>query len=195
MTASIIKPPSQANYQSVMGNISYTIKICAVISVVGLVIKFAVSSYEASVMGLSLVALSLFGSMMMVIKYYYSTGSENSFFDGAILPSLVQLTFVSGVVAILLYQTITTSSQNITSSEYTTFSSISAMLTLMQVCITFYYLFLNMKCLNGDGGKCNLSEQNTVTSLGIMYFNIILTLLNACTLGIIQVILNKFYIC
>jgi len=52
-----------------------------------------------------------------------------------------------------------------------------------------------MKCLNGDGGKCNLSEQNTVTSLGIMYFNIILTLLNACTLGIIQVILNKFYIC
>ena len=193
MTASIIKPPSQANYQSVMGNISYTIKICAVISVVGLVIKFAVSSYEASVMGLSLVALSLFGSMMMVLKYYYSTGSENSFFDGAILPSLVQLTFVCAVVAILLYQTITTSSQNITSSEYTTFSSISAMLTLMQVCITFYYLFLNMKCLNG--GKCDLSEQDTVTSLGIMYFNIILTLLNACTLGIIQIILNKFYIC
>ena len=73
------------------------------------------------------------------------------------------------------------------------FPSISAMLTLIQVCITFYYLFLNMKCLNG--GKCNLSERDSVTSLGIMYFNIILTLLNACTLGIIQVILNKFYIC
>jgi hypothetical protein len=179
--------------QSVMGNISYVIKICAAMSVVGLIIKFAISSYEASLIGLGLVALSLFGSMMMVLKYYYSTGSEKSFFNGAILPSLVQLILICGVVAILLYQTITTTSQNVTSSEYTTFSSISAMLTLMQVCITFYYLFLNMKCLNG--GKCNLSEQDTVTSLGIMYLNVILTLLNGCTLGIIQVILNKFYIC
>lgn len=179
--------------QSVMGNISYVIKICAAMSVVGLIIKFAISSYEASLIGLGLVALSLFGSMMMVLKYYYSTGSEKSFFNGAILPSLVQLILICGVVVILLYQTITTTSQNVTSSEYTTFSSISAMLTLMQVCITFYYLFLNMKCLNG--GKCNLSEQDTVTSLGIMYLNVILTLLNGCTLGIIQVILNKFYIC
>ena len=188
-------PISKINSQSVMGNISYAIKICAAMSVVGLVIKFAISSYEASLIGLGLVALSLFGTMMMVLKYYYSTGSENSFFNGAILPSLVQLIFICAIVAILLYQTITTTSQNVTSSEYTTFSSISAMLTLMQVCITFYYLFLNMKCLNLNGGKCNLSEQDTVTSLGIMYFNIILTLLNACTLGIIQVILNKFYIC
>ena len=189
-----MNPTQNISYsQSVMGNISYAIKICAVMSVVGLVIKFAISSYEASLIGLGLVALSLFGSMMMVLKYYYSTGSEKSFFNGAILPSLVQLIFICAVIAILLYQTITTASQNVTSSEYTTFSSISAILTLMQVCITFYYLLLNMKCLNG--GKCNLSEQDSVTSLGIMYFNIILTLLNACTLGIIQVILNKFYIC
>ena len=184
---------SNTNSQSVMGNISYAIKICAVISVVGLVIKFAISSYEASLIGLGLVALSLFGTMMMVLKYYFSTGSEKSFFNGAILPSLVQLIFICAIIAILLYQTITTTSQNVTSSEYTTFSSISAMLTLIQVCITFYYLFLNMKCLNG--GKCDLSERDSVTSLGIMYLNIILTLLNGCTLGIIQVILNKFYIC
>lgn len=186
---------SNTNSQSVMGNISYAIKICAAMSVVGLVIKFAISSYEASLIGLGLVALSLFGTMMMVLKYYFSTGSGKSFFNGAILPSLVQLIFICAIVAILLYQTITTTSQNVTSSEYTTFSSISAMLTLMQVCITFYYLFLNMKCLNLNEGKCNLSEQDTVTSLGIMYFNIILTLLNGCALGIIQVILNKFYIC
>ena len=185
--------PAVISSQSVMGNISYAIKICAVISVVGLVIKFAISSYEASLIGLGLVALSLFGSMMMVLKYYYSTGSGKSFFDGAILPSLVQLILICAVVAVLLYQTITTTSQNVTSSEYTTFSSISAMLTLIQVCITFYYLFLNMKCLNG--GKCNLSERDSVTSLGIMYLNIILTLLNGCKLGIIQVILNKVYIC
>lgn len=186
-------PILKINSQSVMGNISYAIKICAAMSVVGLVIKFAISSYEASLIGLGLVALSLFGTMMMVLKYYFSTGSEKSFFNGAILPSLLQLIFICAVIAILLYQTITTTSQNVTSSEYTTFSSISAILTFMQVCITFYYLFLNMKCLNR--GKCDLSEQDTVTSLGIMYFNIILTLLNACTLGIIQVILNKFYIC
>jgi hypothetical protein len=184
---------SNTTSQSVMGNISYAIKICAAMSVVGLVIKFAISS--ASLMGLSLVALSLFGTMMMVLKYYYSTGSGNSFFNGAILPSLVQLILICSIVAIVLYQTITTTSQNVTSSEYTTFSSISSMLTLMQVCITFYYLFLNMKCLNLNGGKCTLSEQDSVTSLGIMYFNIILTLLNVCALGIIQVILNKFYIC
>ena len=184
--------PAVINSQSVMGNISYAIKICAVISVLGLVIKFAISSYEASLIGLGLVALSLFGSMMMVLKYYYSTGSEKSFFNGAILPSLVQLILICAVVAVLLYQTITTS-QNVTSSEFTTFSSISAMLALVQVFITFYYLFLNMKCLNG--GKCNLSERDSVTSLGIVYLNIILTLLNGCTLGIIQIILNKFYIC
>lgn len=71
--------PAVINSQSVMGNISYAIKICAVISVLGLVIKFAISSYEASLIGLGLVALSLFGSMMMVLKYYYSTGSENHF--------------------------------------------------------------------------------------------------------------------
>ena len=183
--------PAVISSQSVMGNISYAIKICAVISVLGLVIKFAISSYEASLIGLGLVALSLFGSMMMVLKYYYSTGSEKSFFNGAILPSLVQLILICAVIAILLYQTITTTSQNVTSSEYTTFSSISAILTFMQVCITFYYLFLNMKCLNG--GKC--TEQDSVTSLGIVYLNIILTLLNGCTLGIIQIILNKFYIC
>lgn len=69
----------QISSQSVMGNISYTIKICAVISIIGLVIKFTISSYEASLIGLGLVALSLFGSMMMVLKYYYSTGSENHF--------------------------------------------------------------------------------------------------------------------
>lgn len=184
---------SQSNSQSVMGNISYTIKICAVIAVIGLVIKFTISSYEASLIGLGLVAISLFGSMMMVLKYYYSTGSENSFFNGAVLPSLVQLILICAIVGVLLYQTLTTTSQNITSSEYTTFSSISAMLALMQVCITFYYLFLNMNCLNGS--TCSLSERNSVTSLGIMYLNIILTLLNGCALGIIQVILNKFYIC
>ena len=183
----------QISSQSVMGNISYTIKICAVISIIGLVIKFAISSYEASLIGLGLVALSLFGSMMMVLKYYYSTGSENSFFSGAVLPSLVQLILICIIVGVLIYQTITTTSQNVTSSEFTTFSSISAMLALMQVCITFYYLFLNMQCLNG--GKCNISERDTVTSLGIMYLNIILTLLNVCALGIIQIILTKFYIC
>jgi len=178
---------------SVMGNISYAIKICAAMSVLGLIIKFAVSSYEASILGLGLIGLSLFGSMMMVLKYYYSTGSEKSFFNGAILPSLVQLILICIIVGILLYQTITTASQSVTSSEYTTFSSISATLTLIQICITFYYLFINMKCLNG--GKCDLSNKYSFVSLGLMYFNLILTLLNACTLGIIQVILNKFYIC
>jgi len=189
----ITKISPQISSQSVMGNISYTIKICAVISIIGLVIKFTISSYEASLIGLGLVALSLFGSMMMVLKYYYSTGSENSFFSGAVLPSLVQLILICTIVGVLIYQTITTTSQNVTSSEFTTFSSISAMLALMQVCITFYYLFLNMQCLNG--GKCNISERDTVTSLGIMYLNIILTLLNVCALGIIQIILTKFYIC
>ena len=178
---------------SVMGNISYAIKICAAMSVLGLIIKFAVSSYEASILGLGLIGLSLFGSMMMVLKYYYSTGSEKSFFNGAILPSLVQLILICIIVGILLYQTITTASQSVTSSEYTTFSSISAALMLIQICITFYYLFINMKCLNG--GKCNLSNRDSFVSLGLMYFNMILTLFNACTLGIIQVILNKFYIC
>jgi hypothetical protein len=182
----------QINSQSVMGNISYTIKICAVISIIGLVIKFAISSYEASLIGLGLVALSLFGSMIMVLKYYYSTGSGTSFFNGAVLPSLVQLILICAIVGVLIYQTITTS-QNVTSSELTTFSSISAILALMQVFITFYYLFLNMKCLGG--GKCDISERDSITSIGIMYLNIILTLLNGCALGIIQVILNKFYIC
>ena len=186
------KTTPQISSQSVMGNISYPIKVCAVISIIGLVIKFAISSYEASLIGLGLVGLSLFGSMLMVLKYYYSTGSEKSFFNGAVLPSLVQLILICIIVGVLIYQTITTS-QNVTSSEFTTFSSISAMLALMQVFITFYYLFLNMKCLNG--GKCSLSERDSVTSLGIMYLNIILTLLNVCALGIIQIILTKFYIC
>jgi hypothetical protein len=185
--------PTLTSSKSVMGNISYAIKICAAMSVVGLIIKFAVSSYEASMLGLGLVSLSLFGSMMMVLKYYYSTGSDKSFFDGAILPSLVQLILICIIVGILLYQTITTASQNVTSSEYTTFSSISAALTLMQICVTFYYLFVNMKCLSGE--KCNISDQDKIMSLGLVYLNITLTLLNGCALGIIQVILNKFYIC
>ena len=76
------KTTPQISSQWVMGNISYTIKICAVISIIGLVIKFAISSYEASLIGLGLVGLSLFGSMLMVLKYYYSTGSEKSFSMG-----------------------------------------------------------------------------------------------------------------
>ena len=182
----------QLNSKSVMGNIAYTIKVCAIISVIGLIIKFTISSYEASLIGLGLVGLSLFGSMLMVLKYYFSTGGEKSLFNGAVLPSLVQLILICAIVGVLLYQTLTTS-QNVTSSEYTTFSSISAMLALMQICITFYYLFLNMKCLKGN--TCDISERDSITSLGIMYLNIILTLLNVCALGIIQVILNKFYIC
>lgn len=184
----------QLNSKSVMGNIAYTIKVCAIISVIGLIIKFTISSYEASLIGLGLVGLSLFGSMLMVLKYYFSTGGEKSLFNGAVLPSLVQLLLICGIVGMLLYQTITTTSQNITSSEYTTFSSISAILALMQVAVTFYYLFLNMKCFS-ESGKCDISERDTITSLGIMYLNVILTLLNVCALGIIQVILNKFYIC
>lgn len=178
---------------SIGSNISYTLKVCAAISAVGILIKYGLNTDIASVVGLGLVGLSLFGAMLMVLKFYYSTGSGSSFFSGAVLPSLIQLLLICVVVGTLIYQTVTNSAQNITSSDYDTFTGISTALTLMQIFITFYYLFLNMKCLNG--GKCNLSERDSVTSLGIVYLNIILTLLNGCTLGIIQIILNKFYIC
>ena len=177
---------------SIGSNISYTLKICAAISTVGILIKFGLNTNIASLVGLGLVGLSLFGAMLMVLKFYYSTGTANSFFSGAVLPSLVQLLLICAVVGILIYQTVTTSAQNITSSEYDTFTSISTSLTLMQIFITFYYLFLNMKCFTGG---CVTSERDKLTGVGIMYLNVILTLLNFCALGIIQVILTKFYIC
>jgi hypothetical protein len=179
---------------SVGSNISYTLKVCAAISAVGILIKYGLNTNIASLVGLGLVGLSLFGAMLMVLKFYYSTGSGASFFSGAVLPSLIQLLLICGVVATLMYQTITTSVQNITSSEYDTFTTISTSLTLMQIFITFYYLFLNMKCFHGQGA-CNMSDRDKITGIGIMYFNIILTLLNFCALGIVQVILTKFYIC
>ncbi len=178
---------------SVGSNISYTLKVCAAVSAVGILIKYGLNTNIASLVGLGLVGLSLFGAMLMVLKFYYSTGSGNSFFSGAVLPSLIQLLLICGVVATLMYQTITTSAKNITSSEYDTFTTISTSLTLMQIFITFYYLFLNMKCLSGEA--CNITDRDKITSIGIMYFNIILTLLNFCALGIVQVILTKFYIC
>jgi hypothetical protein len=178
---------------SIGSNISYTLKICAAISTVGILIKFGLNTNIASLVGLGLVGLSLFGAMLMVLKFYYSTGTANSFFSGAVLPSLVQLLLICAVVGILIYQTVTTNAQNITSSEYDTFTSISTSLTLMQIFITFYYLFLNMKCFTG--GCAATSERDKLTGVGIMYLNVILTLLNFCALGIIQVILTKFYIC
>lgn len=178
---------------SIGSNISYTLKICAAISTVGILIKFGLNTNIASLVGLGLVGLSLFGAMLMVLKFYYSTGTANSFFSGAVLPSLVQLLLICAVVGILIYQTVTTNAQNITSSEYDTFTSISTSLTLMQIFITFYYLFLNMKCFTG--GCTATSERDKLTGVGIMYLNVILTLLNFCALGIIQVILTKFYIC
>jgi len=173
-----------------MDNILYVIQVCAVLSIIGILIKITISSDQASLIGLGLVSLSLFGTMMMVLKYYYSTGTSVSCFKGAVLPSLVQLLLICAIVGILMYQAITSSTQNITSSEYTTFSTISSGLTFMQIFLTFYYLFLNMKCLSGFK-----SGNDEITSLGLMYLNVILTLLNVCALGIIQVILNKFYIC
>jgi len=173
-------------------NISYTLKICAAISIVGILIKYYLNTNVASLFGLGLVGLSLFGAMLMVLKFYYNTGSANSFFSNSVLPSLVQLILISIVVGILIYQTVVTRAENITSSEYNTFTSISTTLTCMQIFLTFYYLILNMKCLNSSY-KC--SETDKVTSVGIMYLNIILTLINLSTLGIIQVILSKFYIC
>jgi hypothetical protein len=182
------------NTNSVSSNISYTLKVCAAISAVGILIKYGLNTNIASLVGLGLVGLSLFGAMLMVLKFYYSTGSGASFFSGAVLPSLIQLLLICGVVAVLMYQTITTSAQNVTSSEYDTFTTISTSLTLMQIFITFYYLFLNMKCFGGQGA-CNMSDRDKITGIGMMYFNIILTLLNLCALGIVQVILTKFYIC
>lgn len=179
---------------SIGSNISYTLKVCAAISVVGILIKYGLNTDTASLVGLGLVGLSLFGAMLMVLKFYYSTGSSASFFSGAVLPSLVQLLLICGVVGILIYQTITTSAQNITSSEYDTFTSISTSLTLIQIFMTFYYLFLNMKCFQNEG-VCKMTDRDKVTGLGIMYLNIIMTLLNICALGIVQVILTKFYIC
>ena len=181
---------------SVGSNISYTLKVCAAISAVGILIKYGLNTNVASLVGLGLVGLSLFGAMLMVLKFYYSTGSGASFFSGAVLPSLIQLLLICVVVGVLMYQTVTTSAQDITSSEYDTFTAISTSLTLMQIFITFYYLFLNMKCFNGGGAAaCNMSDRDKLTGIGIMYLNVILTLLNFCTLGIVQVILTKFYIC
>jgi len=180
---------------SVGSNISYTLKVCAAISAVGILIKYGLNTNTASLVGLGLVGLSLFGAMLMVLKFYYSTGSGASFFSGAVLPSLIQLLLICIVVGILMYQTITTNAQNITSSEYDTFTTISTSLTLMQIFITFYYLFLNMKCFGGGAAACNMSDRDKLTGIGIMYLNVILTLLNCCALGIIQVILTKFYIC
>lgn len=182
------------NNNSVGSNISYTLKVCAAISAVGILIKYGLNTNIASIVGLGLVGLSLFGAMLMVLKFYYTTGTGSSFFSDAVLPSLIQLLLICIVVGTLMYQTITTNSENITSSEYDTFTTISTSLTLMQIFITFYYLFLNMKCFSGESA-CTMSERDKVTSIGIMYLNVILTLLNICALGIIQVILTKFYIC
>lgn len=181
------------NNNSVGSNISYTLKVCAAISAVGILIKYGLNTNIASLVGLGLVGLSLFGAMLMVLKFYYSTGSGASFFSGAVLPSLMQLLLICVVVGVLMYQTISTNAQSITSSEYNTFTAISTSLTLMQIVITFYYLFLNMKCFSGSA--CNMSDRDKLTGIGIMYLNVILTLLNFCALGIIQVILTKFYIC
>ena len=178
---------------SVGSNISYTLKVCAAVSAVGILIKYGLNTNIASLVGLGLVGLSLFGAMLMVLKFYYSTGSGASFFSGAVLPSLIQLLLICGVVAVLMYQTISTNAQSITSSEYDTFTSISTSLTLMQIFITFYYLFLNMKCFSGT--QCVMTDRDKITGIGIMYLNVILTLLNFCALGIVQVILTKFYIC
>ena len=180
---------------SVGSNISYTLKVCAAISAVGILIKYGLNTNTASLVGLGLVGLSLFGAMLMVLKFYYSTGSGASFFSGAVLPSLIQLLLICVVVGILMYQTVTTSAQDITSSEYDTFTAISTSLTLMQIFITFYYLFLNMKCFDAGGAACKMSDRDKLSGIGIMYLNIILTLLNFCALGIVQVILTKFYIC
>lgn len=182
------------NNNSAGSNISYTLKICAALSIVGILIKYGLNTNIASLVGLGLVGLSLFGAMLMVLKFYYSTGTGSSFFSDAVLPSLIQLILICIVVGVLMYQTITTSSENITSSEYDTFTIISTSLTLMQIFITFYYLFLNMKCFGGESA-CTMSERDKITSIGIMYINVILTLLNICALGIIQVIITKFYIC
>ena len=184
------------NTNSVGSNISYTLKVCAAISAVGILIKYGLNTNIASLVGLGLVGLSLFGAMLMVLKFYYSTGgSSTSFFSGAVLPSLIQIIMICAVVGVLMYQTITTSAQDITSSEYDTFTAISTSLTLMQIFVTFYYLFLNMKCFDAGGSACNMSDRDKLSSIGIMYLNIILTLLNFCALGIVQVILTKFYIC
>jgi hypothetical protein len=182
------------NNNSVGSNISYTLKVCAAISAVGIVLKYGLNTNIASLVGLGLVGLSLFGAMLMVLKFYYNTGTGSSFFSDAVLPSLIQLLLICIIVGILMYQTITTNTESITSSEYDTFTTISTSLTIMQIFITFYYLFLNMKCFNGES-SCNISERDKLTSIGIMYLNVILTLLNICALGIIQVILTKFYIC
>lgn len=182
------------NLNSVGSNISYTLKICAAISAVGILIKHGLNTNDSSIFGLGLVELSLFGAMMMVLKYYYNTGYNASFFSSAVPTSLIQLLLICLVVGVLIYQTVTTSAQNITSSEYDTFTGISTSLTLMQIFITYYYLFLNMNCI-GSKGACNMSDRDKITGIGIMYLNIILTLLNFCTLGIIQVIISKFYIC
>ena len=181
------------NNNSIGSNISYTLKVCAAISTVGILIKYGLNTNVASIVGLGLVGLSLFGAMLMVLKFYYSTGSSNSLFSGAVLPSLIQLILICVVVSALIYQTISTSAENITSSEYDIFTGISTALTLIQIFITFYYLFLNMKCFN-EGG-CVMSDRDKLTGIGIIYLNAILTLLNFCALGIIQVILTKFYIC
>lgn len=182
------------NNNSVGSNISYTLKICAALSAVGILIKYGLNTNIASLIGLGLVGLSLFGTMLMVLKFYYSTGTGSSLFSDAVLPSLIQLLLICIVIGVLIYQTITTNSENITSSEYDTFTTISTSLTLVQIFITFYYLFLNMKCFGGESA-CIMSERDKITSIGIMYLNVILTLLNICALGIIQVILTKFYIC
>lgn len=169
-----------------MKNMSYAMKILMGLSLLGIIMNYVNS---VSVIGLVLTGLSMFFTFILILKYYFTIPC----FSEAIVPSVIQLLLICLILSVLIYQSIMYGSVNVSeSSEYQTFSSISDFLLFLQVGLIFYYLFMNMNCIYG---KSNTPDKDKTTSVGIMYLNIIFSLVNITAIGIIQVILTKYFIC
>ena len=186
-----------------MDDISYMLNIFLGLSILGMFIKYALSNITignesgaafSSLIGLGIVGMSMFGILVTVLKYYYDTNSCSSTY---ILTSILQLVIICSVLALLIYQNVIFYDQinNNSSSEYATFSSISSILTIMQLILVFYCLKSQMNCLDPTSPASSTSAQDDIRNLGLVYVNGIVTLLNYSAIGITFIILKYFYIC
>ena len=187
-----------------MDDISYMLNIFLGLSILGIFIKYALSNITignesgaafSSLIGLGIVGMSMFGILVTVLKYYYDTNSCSSTY---IFTSILQLVIICSVLALLIYQNVIFYDQINTnsSSEYTTFSSISTILTIMQLVLVFYCLKSQMTCLDSNtDASASPSGQDDIRNLGLVYLNAIVTLLNYSAIGITYIILKYFYIC
>jgi hypothetical protein len=178
----------------------YDIKIFSILCILGIIFRliFAHTSSDyatASVWGYSFTVLALLG----LITSSFAIASKNQFSQGIMgffknmLPNALPIILTLVIVMMIILQNISFYDQinsGKVADEFYSFSGVSSILILVQICLVISFLFDKLKGVQTNDN--NTGSLMTAFASEINSIILILTIVNFTFVGMLQVILKYF---